>query len=118
MRHRKGYRTLSVDSDRRKHLLRNLAIALIEHHRIETTDAKAKELVRFISKLITIAKDDNLTSRRRVLAKLNNNKLAVRKLFDDIAPRFAQRNGGYVRIIKKGYRKGDAAPISIVEFVE
>ncbi len=118
MRHRKGYKTLSVDSDRRKHLLRNLAIALIEHERITTTDAKAKELVRFVSKLVTLAKNDNLSSRRRALAKLNNNKKAVRKLFDNIGPKFAQRNGGYVRVIKLGYRKGDAAPVSIVEFVE
>ncbi len=118
MRSRVGYRTLGVDSERRKHLLRNLAISLIEHGKIKTTDAKAKELVKFISKLITTAKDDNLASRRRVLSKLNNNKIAVRKLFDEIAPQFKERNGGYVRAIKLGFRKGDAAPISIVEFVE
>ncbi|WP_025270553.1 50S ribosomal protein L17 [Hippea sp. KM1] len=118
MRHRKGYKTLSIDGERRKHLLRNLAISLIENERIKTTDAKARELVRFISKLITMAKNDNLSSRRRALSKLNNNKKAVRKLFDNIAPRFASRNGGYVRRIKLGYRKGDAAPVSIVEFVE
>ncbi len=118
MRHRKGYKTLSIDSERRKHLLRNLAIALIENERIQTTDAKARELVRFISKLITMAKNDTLASRRRALAKLNNNKKAVRKLFDNIAPRFATRNGGYVRRIKLGFRKGDAAAVSIVEFVE
>ncbi len=118
MRSRRGYRTLGVDSERRKHLLRNLAISLIEHERITTTDAKSKELIRFISKLITAAKNDNLSSRRRVLSKLNNNKVAVRKLFDDLAPRFKERNGGYVRAIKLGFRKGDAAPTSIVEFVE
>ncbi len=118
MRHRKKYRTLGVDSERRKHLLRNLAVSLLEHGRITTTDAKAKELVKFMSKLITMAKNDNLSSRRRALAKLANNKYAVRKLFDEIAPKFAERNGGYVRIVKVGFRKGDAAPISIVEFVE
>ncbi|AEA34304.1 50S ribosomal protein L17 [Hippea maritima] len=118
MRHRKGYKTLSIDGERRKHLLRNLAISLIENERIKTTDAKAKELVRFISKLVTMAKNDNLSSRRRALSKLNNNKKAVRKLFDNLAPRFASRNGGYVRRIKLGFRKGDAAPVSIVEFVE
>ncbi len=118
MRHRKGYRTLSINGEHRKQLLRNLAISLIEHERIQTTDAKARELVRFISKLITLAKNDSLSSRRRALAKLNNNKEAVRKLFDNIAPRYATRNGGYVRRIKLGYRKGDAAPVSIVEFVE
>ncbi|WP_022670783.1 50S ribosomal protein L17 [Hippea alviniae] len=118
MRHRKGYKTLSIDGERRKHLLRNLAISLIEHERITTTDAKAKELVRFISKLITKAKNDTLANRRIVYSRLNNNKKAVRKLFDEIAPRFASRNGGYVRRIKLGFRKGDAAPISIVEFVE
>ncbi len=118
MRHRKGYRTLSINGEHRKHLLRNLAISLIEKERIKTTDAKARELVRFISKLVTLAKNDTLSARRRVLAKLNNNKQAVRKLFDNIAPRYATRNGGYVRRIKLGYRKGDAAPVSIVEFVE
>ncbi len=118
MRHRKGYRTLSINGEHRKHLLRNLAISLIEHERIQTTDAKARELVRFVSKLITLAKNDSLSSRRRALAKLNNNRKAVRKLFDNLAPRYATRNGGYVRRIKLGFRKGDAAPISIVEFVE
>ncbi len=118
MRHRKKYRTLGVDSERRKHLLRNLAVSLIEHERITTTDTRAKELVKFVSKLITMAKNDNLSSRRRALAKLANNKYAVRKLFDNVAPKFAERNGGYTRIIKLGFRKGDAAPVSIVEFVE
>ncbi len=118
MRHRKGYRTLSINGEHRKHLLRNLAISLIEEERIKTTDAKARELVRFISKLVTLAKNDTLSTRRRALSKLNNNKQAVRKLFDNIAPRYATRNGGYVRRIKLGYRKGDAAPVSIVEFVE
>ncbi len=118
MRHRKGYRTLSINGEHRKHLLRNLAISLIEQERIKTTDAKARELVRFISKLVTLAKNDTLATRRRALSKLNNNKQAVRKLFDNIAPRYATRNGGYVRRIKLGYRKGDAAPVSIVEFVE
>lgn len=118
MRHRKKYRTLGIDSERRKHLLRNLAVSLLEYERITTTDAKAKELVKFMSKLITKAKSDNLTSRRRVLSKLANNKHAVRKLFDNVAPRFAERNGGYVRAIKLGFRKGDAAPTSIVEFVD
>ena len=118
MRHRKGYKTLGIDGERRKHLLRNLAISLIDKERIITTDARAKELVRFLSKLITTAKSDTLASRRKVYASLNNNKKAVRKLFDDIAPRFASRNGGYIRRIKLGFRKGDAAPVSIVEFVE
>ncbi len=118
MRHRKRYRTLGIDSERRKHLLRNLAVSLLEYNRITTTDAKAKELVKFISKLVTMAKNDNLSSRRRALSKLANNKHAVRKLFDDVAPKFAERNGGYVRVIKVGFRKGDAAPTSIVEFVE
>ncbi len=118
MRHRKKYRTLGIDSERRKHLLRNLAVSLIEHERITTTDTRAKELVKFVSKLITMAKNDNLSSRRRALAKLANNKYAVRKLFDNVAPKFAERNGGYARIIKLGFRKGDAAPVSIVEFVE
>ncbi len=118
MRHRKGYRTLSINGEHRKHLLRNLAISLIKEERIKTTDAKARELVRFISKLVTLAKNDTLATRRRALSKLNNNRQTVRKLFDNIAPRYATRNGGYVRRIKLGYRKGDAAPVSIVEFVE
>ncbi len=118
MKHRKGYRTLSIDSERRKHLLRNLAISMIEHGKITTTEPKAKELVRFLSRLITVAKDDSLNSRRRVLSNLYNNKYVTRKLFQDIAPRYKDRNGGYMRIIKLGFRKGDSARLALVEFVE
>lgn len=117
MRHRKKYRTLGIDSERRKHLLRNLAISLIEHERIVTTDAKAKEIVKYVSKLVTMAKVDDLSSRRRALSIVPN-KIAIRKLYSDIAPKFSERNGGYLRIMKKGFRKGDAAPVSVVEFVD
>ncbi len=115
MRHRKAYRTLSIDSDRRKALLRNLAIALIEYGQIKTTDAKAKELQRFISKLITIGKKNTLASRRLLLSRLPH-KPTIKKLLSDIVPKYTDKNGGYVGIYKLGYRKGDAAKISVIKF--
>ncbi len=115
MRHRKAYRTLSIDSEKRKALLRNLAIALIEHGQIKTTDAKAKELSRFISKLVTIGKKNTLSSRRLLLSRLPH-KQSVKKLLVDIVPKYVERNGGFVGIYKIGYRKGDAAKISLIKF--
>jgi large subunit ribosomal protein L17 len=115
MRHRKAYRTLSIDSEKRKALLRNLAIALIEHGQIKTTDAKAKELQRFISKLITIGKKNTLSSRRLLLSRLPH-KATVKKLLIDIVPKYVEKNGGFVGVYKIGYRKGDAAKISLIKF--
>lgn len=115
MRHRKAYRTLSIDSERRKSLLRNLAISLIEHGKIKTTEAKAKELSKFISKLVTIGKENSLSARRLLLSRLPH-KESVKKLLVDIVPKYADRNGGFVSIYKIGYRKGDAAKISLIKF--
>ena len=98
-------------------MMRNLAASLIEHEIIKTTVEKAKELRRFLEPLITKSKSDNLHSRRVVLSKLDS-KEAVKKLFNDLGPRFAGVNGGYLRIIKAGFRYGDNAPMAIIEFVD
>ena len=110
-------RTLGRNSSRRKALFQALAISLIEHEGIKTTLPKAKELRSFIEPLITLAKDDSVSNRRLAFSKLRN-KAAVGKLFSDLGPRFKDRPGGYSRIIKIGFRKGDAAPISFIELVD
>ena len=117
MRHKKLGRKLSRKSAHRKALMSNLASALITHKKIKTTDAKAKELRRFIEPLITFAKRGDLHSRRQVLKKIRH-KTIVRELFESIGPIYANRNGGYTRIIKLGFRDNDCAPVSIVEFVD
>ncbi|MBI5206601.1 MAG: 50S ribosomal protein L17 [Candidatus Firestonebacteria bacterium] len=116
MRHRLKGRKLNVDSSHRKALLKNLVIALFERERIITTDQKSKEARRLAEKLITIAKLGDLHSRREAM-KIINNKVAVKKLFENIAPRYRDRNGGYTRILKLGYRKGDNASLSLFELV-
>ena len=95
----------------------NLASALITHKRIKTTDAKAKELRMYIEPLVTYAKKGDIHSRRQVLKKIRH-KSIVRELFDNIGPTFSNRNGGYTRIIKLGFRDNDCAPISMIEFVD
>ena len=110
-------RTFGRDSSRRKALFQALAISLIEHEGIKTTLPKAKELRTFIEPLITLAKDDSVSNRRLAFSKIRN-KSAVGKLFSDLGPRFKDRPGGYSRIIKIGFRKGDAAPIAFIEFVD
>ena len=110
-------RTFGRNSSRRKALFQSLAISLIEHEGIKTTLPKAKELRSFIEPLITLAKDDSVSNRRLAFSKIRN-KSAVGKLFSDLGPRFKDRPGGYSRIIKIGFRKGDAAPIAFIEFVE
>ena len=117
MRHKKLGRKLSRKSAHRKALMSNLASALITHKKIKTTDAKAKELRRFIEPLVTFAKRGDLHSRRQVLKKIRH-KTIVRELFESIGPLYANRNGGYTRIIKLGFRDNDCAPVSIVEFVD
>ena len=116
MRHNKTGRKLSRKTAHRKALMSNLASALITHKRIKTTDAKAKELRMFIEPLVTFAKKGDLHSRRQVLKKIKH-KSIVRELFDNIGPTFSNRNGGYTRIIKLGFRDNDCAPISMIEFV-
>ena len=110
-------RTFGRNSSRRKALFQALAISLIEHEGIKTTLPKARELRSFIEPLITLAKDDSVSNRRLAFSKIRN-KSAVGKLFSDLGPRFKERPGGYSRIIKIGFRKGDAAPIAFIELVD
>lgn len=115
MRHLNQGRKLNRTSAHRKALFKNLVLALIHHERIQTTDAKAKEMRRFADRMVTLGKQGDLAAHRRAFAFLQSHE-AVKKLFDEIAPRFKDRNGGYTRVIKFGVRRGDAAPLSVVEF--
>jgi large subunit ribosomal protein L17 len=117
MRHLKQGRKLGRTSAHRRALLRNLATALLEHERIITTEPKAKELRRVADKLVTLGKRGNLHARRQALQVVQSN-VVVRKLFDEIAPRFAERHGGYTRILRLGYRPGDAAAMAVIELVD
>ena len=117
MRHQKAYKKLNRTPSHRKALLRNMAGSLIEHERIITTLPKAKMLRPFIEKLITLARRDNLHARRLAAKKLYG-RVVLRKLFDDIAKHYAERAGGYTRIIKMGFRRGDNAPRAIIAFVD
>ena len=115
MRHMNQGRKLNRTSAHRKALFRNLVLALLEHERIKTTDAKAKELRRFADRMVTLGKRGDLAARRLAFNFMQSRD-AVKKLFDEIAPRFKERNGGYTRVVKFGFRRGDAAPLSIIEF--
>src|SRR5215470_12389280 len=115
MRHLNQGRKLNRTSAHRKALFKNLVLALIRHERIRTTDAKAKELRRVADRMVTLGKQNDLAARRRAFAFMQSHQ-AVQKLFSDIAPRFKDRNGGYTRVVKYGFRRGDAAPLSIIEF--
>ncbi len=117
MRHLKQGRKLGRTTAHRKALLRNLATALFGHERIITTEAKAKELRRIADKLVTLGKRGDLHARRQALRVIRSNAV-VRKLFDDVAPRFADRHGGYTRILHLGYRPGDAAAMAVIELVD
>ena len=117
MRHQKKGRKLGVNPSHRKAMLRNLASNLIKHKRIQTTDSRAKELRTFIEPLITKAKKADLNSTRQILKKLPF-KDDVHTLVHEIAPQYIDRNGGYTRILKRGYRDNDRASVSIIEFVE
>ena len=117
MRHKKSGRKLSRKTAHRKDMMSNLASALITHKKIKTTDAKAKELRSYIEPLVTFAKSGDLHARRQVLKKIPH-KSIVSELFDTIGPTFADRNGGYTRITKLGFRDNDRAPVSVIEFVD
>lgn len=117
MRHRKKGRQLGRNTKHRWALFRNLATALLEHERIETTEAKAKELRGIADKLITLGKDGSLHARRQALQVLRT-KEAVAKLFNDVAARYQNRSGGYTRIIRTRRRRGDAAELVAIELVE
>lgn len=117
MRHKLSGRQLGRNASHRKAMFRNMVISLVEHELIKTTLPKAKELRRFAEPLITLAKVDSVANRRLAFARLNN-KEAVGKLFSQLGPRYNTRPGGYVRILKCGFRTGDKAPMAYVELVE
>ena len=111
-----GTRKLNLPTDQRMALLRNLVTSLLEYGNIETTVTSAKETRSLAEKMITLGKTNTLHSRRQALAFITKEDV-VKKLFDEIAPKYAERNGGYTRVIKTGPRRGDAAPMAIVELV-
>ena len=117
MRHRKSGRKLNRNSSHRKALFSNMAVALFRHELIKTTLPKAKELRGFAERLITLAKKDSVAKRRLAFARLRD-RLIVSKLFDVLGPRYNERPGGYTRILKCGYRPGDAAAMAFVELVD
>lgn len=117
MRHARGYRRLNRTHEHRKALLANLSGALIEHEQIKTTLPKAKELKRVIDKLITLGKRGDLHARRQAAAQLKTDA-QVAKLFAVLGPRYAERPGGYCRVLKAGFRYGDMAPMAIIELVD
>lgn len=117
MRHRKSGRRLGRNSSHRKAMFRNMAAALLRHETIRTTLPKAKELRRVVEPLITLARVDNVAKRRLAFDRLRD-KEAVGKLFVDLGPRFRDRPGGYLRILKTGPRPGDSAPMAIVQLVD
>lgn len=116
MRHRKSGRQLNRNSSHRSAMFRNMAVSLVEHELIRTTLPKAKELRRIAEPLITLAKTDSVANRRLAFARTRD-KAAVGKLFTDLGPRYNERPGGYLRIIKAGFRSGDMAPMAYVELV-
>jgi len=117
VRHRKRHGKLGRSSAHRKALLRNMVTSLLDKERIETTDAKAKELRRVADRMITLGKRGDLHARRRALSVIRS-KEVTSKVFDELADRFRERPGGYTRVLKVGRRTGDAAPMSIIELVE
>ena len=117
MRHKKGYRRLNRTHEHRKALWANMAGSLIEHEQIKTTLPKAKELKSIIDKMITLGKRGDLHARRQAAAQLKQDQ-HVAKLFEVLGPRYAERKGGYCRILKAGFRYGDMAPMAIIELVD
>lgn len=118
MRHGVSKRKFNRPTAHRSSMFKSMSCSLIEHERITTTLPKAKDLRPIIEKLVTIAKDNSLHARKLVLSRLHNNVPAMKKLCDDIAQRCKTRTGGYTRILKSGFRYGDAAPTAIIEFVD
>ncbi len=117
MRHRKSGRQLNRNSSHRKAMFSNMATSLIEHGIIKTTLPKAKELRRVAEPLITLAKEDSVAKRRLAFSRLGD-KAAVGKLFNELGPKYKERNGGYTRIMKCGFRSGDVAPMAYIELVD
>ena len=117
MRHGNSNRKLNRTHEHRKAMFANMVCSLIEHEQIQTTLPKAKELKKIIDKYITLGKKGSLHSRRQVISRLKQNS-AVIKLFETLAPRYKERNGGYTRVLKAGFRYGDAAPLAVIELVD
>ncbi len=117
MRHGIAHRKLNRTSEHRTAMFANMASSLIEHEQIVTTLPKAKELRPIVEKLVSLGKKGDLASRRRAISRIRNKDMA-KKLFDVLAPRYEERNGGYVRIMKAGFRYGDNAPMAVIEFVD
>lgn len=117
MRHLKSGRKLNRSSAHRRALFRNMVTSLLDHEQVRTTDAKAKELRPYAERMITLGKRGTLHARRQALAFIRS-ETVVKKLFDDVAPRFRERAGGYTRIVKLGMRRGDAAAMSLIELVD
>ena len=117
MRHGNSNRKLNRTHEHRKAMFANMVCSLIEHEQIQTTLPKAKELKKIVDKYITLGKKGSLHSRRQAISRLKQNS-AVIKLFETLAPRYKDRNGGYTRVLKAGFRYGDAAPLAVVEFVD
>ncbi|KZZ46741.1 50S ribosomal protein L17 [Oleiphilus sp. HI0118] len=117
MRHRKSGRKLNRNGSHRKAMFKNMAASLVEHELIKTTLPKAKELRRVAEPLITLAKNDSVANRRLAFSRVRNDAV-VAKLFEELGPRYQDRPGGYIRILKCGYRAGDAAPMAYVELVD
>ena len=117
MRHARGYRRLNRTHEHRKAMFANMAGSLIEHEQIKTTLPKAKDLRRIIEKLITLGKRGDLHARRQAASQLKQDQ-HVAKLFEILGPRYKERQGGYVRVLKAGFRYGDMAPMAIIEFVD
>lgn len=117
MRHRKSHRKLNRTASHRKAMFANMAAALIKHEQIVTTLPKAKELRSVVEKLITLGKRGDLHARRLVIARIRDRDQAA-KLFDTLGPRYKERSGGYTRVLKAGFRYGDAAPLAVIELVD
>ena len=117
MRHRNGLRKLNRTSSHRQAMFRNMAVSLLKHEAIKTTLPKAKELRRVVEPIITLGKKPSLANRRLAFSRLRDRDTVV-KVFDELGPRFAQRNGGYLRILKMGFRVGDNAPMAYVELLD
>jgi len=117
MRHRRAGRKLNRTASHRRALFANMAAALIKHEQVVTTLPKAKELRRVMDRLITLAKRSNLHSRRLAVSRVRD-EVMVKKLFDILGPRYAERSGGYTRVLKAGYRYGDSAPMAVIELVD
>jgi large subunit ribosomal protein L17 len=117
MRHRHGLRKLNRTSSHRLAMLRNMTVSLLRHEAIKTTLPKAKELRRVIEPILTLGKTDSLANKRLAFSRLRDREMVV-KLFAELGPRYATRNGGYLRILKMGFRQGDNAPMAFVELVD